>query len=111
MTLPMPAMEPPSWLSAEAKDEWRRVAPSLRRHLDAAADLLAGYCQALAELRYATEMLDRQGRVYEVAGRKRAHPAAKMQSAASRMLLRFADALGLTPASQAMAGTPSRGKR
>lgn len=93
---------PPGWLSAYAKAEWCRVAPILARlgTLDGEADTgaLVGYAQAHAELRLATEELDREGRSLTVpSGYRQPHPAVARANKAQAALLRWSSELGLTP--------------
>lgn len=104
----------PEWLSAEAKTEWRRIVPELRRLglltlVDRTA--LAAYCQAHAELRLATETVDKEGRVIEepivdkegdVVGHKlKPHPAVKMQRDAMQRIKQFIAEFGLSPSARA----------
>lgn len=73
VTRPKPAAatpKPPSWLSASAKREWRRVAPELHKRgllteLDRQA--LAHYCQAVARMEEAEKAL-KDGLSYEAPG-------------------------------------------
>lgn len=75
---PLPTREPkpapvapkcPSWISREAKKEWKRVAPQLERlglltQMDMVA--LAGYCEAWATYIEASTYLQEHGLIYEV---------------------------------------------
>jgi P27 family predicted phage terminase small subunit len=103
----------PHWLSPEAKAEWKRMLPQLRAlgilyKLDRSA--LAAYCQASAELVWATETLEREGRiidapVFNKAGEltghaKRPHPAVKLQRDAFARVKAFLGEFGLTPATR-----------
>ncbi len=100
----------PTWLSAKAKAEWRRIAPELRRlglvaKIDMAA--LATYCQAVAEVQIATETIDREGRVCtwpildkdgnKIGERLKAHPAVQQQRDAMQRVKQFAAEFGLSP--------------
>lgn len=52
--------KPPSWLSKEAKAEWRRVMPELaKRHILTTADLgsLESYCVAMGRVRQLEALL------------------------------------------------------
>ena len=58
----------PTWLSSEAKREWKRVAPILKRlnllnALDRTA--LAGYCQSYARWKEAEEVVEKHGILIE----------------------------------------------
>ncbi len=103
----------PAWLSAEAKQEWRRIVPELQALglltiVDRVA--LASYCQAWAELVIATQLLSKEGRVVfsdiisrsgEYVGTKQAlHPAVRMQRDAFARVKQFIGEFGLTPASR-----------
>src|SRR3989304_3311411 len=64
----------PSWLSPQAKAEWRRLAPELERlglltHLDRAA--FAAYCQSFAQWRGGQAAFEGQGGMYIPANRRR----------------------------------------
>lgn len=95
---------PPSYLSKDAKAEWRRVAPILveqRRTLDI-GDLatLENYCVSVAMVREAHRLLNREGLV-TAEGKK--HPAVTTLTAAQQQQLRCAGELGLTPAARSRA--------
>ena len=116
----------PTWLSAEAKVEWRRIVPRLSElqlltRMDRAA--FAAYCQAWAELREATRILEAEGRVLDekVWGRpdkegdredlgtkKKLHPAVKMQRDAFTRVKQFLSEFGLTPASRSRFEAPQQ---
>lgn len=103
----------PSWLDGEAKAEWRRIVPELRRLglltlIDRSA--LSAYCQAWAELRIATERLGKEGRVIErqlfsrdgepLGVKLLQNPAFAQQNAAMDKIKKFLVEFGLTPASR-----------
>jgi P27 family predicted phage terminase small subunit len=103
----------PSWLSKDAKTEWKRIVPELAKVglltlVDRTA--LASYCQAHAELQIATRLLDKEGRIVEedVYGKDgevkgtvtKAHPAVKLQRDAFTRVKQFINEFGLTPASR-----------
>ncbi len=109
----------PAWLSKEAKAEWKRIVPELRRLglltlVDRAA--LAAYCQAYAELASLTQLLDEEGRVLDVdvfdkagavtGSKKQAHPAARLQRDAFGRVKQFVTEFGLTPASRTRVRAP-----
>jgi P27 family predicted phage terminase small subunit len=114
----------PSWLSAEAKAEWRRVVPELHRIgvlvvLDRAA--LAAYCQAFAEFVEATRRLEKEGHIIDspITSRKRVtvdgkaewetvvigyrkvpHPAVRLQRSAMTICRQYLAEFGLSPLSR-----------
>ena len=95
---------PPSWLSKDAKAEWRRVVPLLveRRILtDGDLGTVANYCNAIATVRQAQAELAR-GLTFEVkaTGQVKRHPAAGIVAEFSGLALRLAAELGLTPVSR-----------
>ena len=100
-TLGMPSC--PLWLDAEAKAEWKRVAPELKRlgllaKIDRAA--LASYCQAWAEFKIAKDELDEHGSrtITTKQGFMLSHPAVGRMKAAWQALRSFAAMFGFDPA-------------
>jgi P27 family predicted phage terminase small subunit len=111
----------PAWLDASAKREWSRITKllvelDLLAQVDRAA--LAAYCQACAELEFATTTLRDEGRIIdealiahrkekgariaEVVGhKKKLHPAVKLQRDAFARVKAFITEFGLTPSSRA----------
>src|SRR5262245_11926058 len=97
----------PSWLSAAAKAEWKRLFPELRRLglitlVDRAS--FAAYCEAVGELQEATILLERDGRVIDVpivsrnrktgeetvlGTKKTVHPAFRLQQQAFGNVKKF----------------------
>jgi P27 family predicted phage terminase small subunit len=115
----------PAWLDKVAKAEWARIT-ELLVELDLVAQVdraaLAAYCQAYAELQFATELLRKEGRVVEeaivatakrkkkgeterllevVGHKKKLHPAVKLQRDAFARVKAFITEFGLTPSSRA----------
>ncbi len=98
----------PAWLSAEAKAEWRRVAPLLDRlgvlsTLDQAA--LAGYCHQRAEWERYTALVQKHGAVVVLtnkAGEKYAGPSpyVKLANDAYDRMVKAAQQFGFTPAAR-----------
>jgi P27 family predicted phage terminase small subunit len=102
----------PGWLSYEAKLEWGRVVPELDHmgllcKVDRAA--LAAYCQAWAELRLATETLEREGRTYAGPnGILKMHPAVTLQKLALATVRAYLNEFGLSPSSRSGLAAPAR---
>lgn len=94
----------PSWLDAEGKRTWKRLAPELHRLglltcVDGEA--LACLCQAWSELKQATETLKAEGRyVTLVTGGRQSHPAVSQQRTAMRTIKDFCSLFGLDPSSR-----------
>lgn len=100
----------PPFLHQYAKDEWAALLPELDRlGLLTLVDRgsLAAYCQAWAEFRIATEMLDAEGRTtMGGSGGLKPHPAISFQRSAWRAILAFAALFGLDPSSRSRLKTP-----
>lgn len=95
---------PPSYLSKDAKAEWRRVAPILidERKVLTVADLgtLENYCIALGTFRDMHRLLQAEGHVLPNGKR---HPAAGILTAMLQQHQRVAGELGLTPSARSRA--------
>lgn len=95
----------PSWLSDEAKQEWKRVTPELIKlglltNLD--RNILAGYCNSYALWQQAQECIFKQGAVYVTAkGKLQPRPEIDIAKTAGEMMNNFAAELGLTLTSRA----------
>ena len=93
----------PSWLSAEAKAEWRRVVPELMR-LDIlkAEDRasLAAYCETWATYKDAVQTVQREGLTIEAKQGRLAHPAVGIARNAGKELRAWAGQFGLTPSAE-----------
>ena len=99
------APSPPTWLSREARAEWRRVVPGLQRldivkPEDRAA--LATYCETWARFVDATRQVQRDGMtlVNPDSGRTYVHPCVQIANAAARQFLRYAQEFGLTASAE-----------
>ena len=96
--------ERPDWLSSAAVDEWERVLPELiamrcARAADAIA--LAAYCEAVARLRVASELVARSGLMLrDRDGTIRKNPAVSMARDASVEVRMWAREFGLTPSAR-----------
>ena len=102
----------PSWLSQQAKAEWRRLAPELERlglltQLDRAA--FAAYCQSYAHWRECQAVLVEQGSMYiTVNGRLRERPEVEMAKRFAQLTRAFAVEFGRTPTSRARLSLPNQ---
>src|SRR5262245_59499054 len=99
----------PGWLDGEAKKFCRKLVPELDRLglltvVDAGA--LAGYCQAWAEFRQATETLQAEGRTQRNGDRVFNHPAVSQQRSAWDAIRAFSGLFGLDPSSRARLSVP-----
>lgn len=98
------AARPPEWLSDAGRVEWDRVLPELRamgagRESDAPA--LAAYCEAVARLAAASQLVARGGMLLRGReGNMVKNPAVSMASAASADVRYWAREFGLTPAAR-----------
>jgi P27 family predicted phage terminase small subunit len=94
---------PPSWLTPEAKAEWKRVVPGLSRldllkPEDRAA--LAAYCEAWATFVAATQQVKKEGLTINAKQGTLPHPAVGIARAAGRELRSWAAHFGLTPSTE-----------
>ncbi|MBI4302171.1 MAG: phage terminase small subunit P27 family [Chloroflexi bacterium] len=100
----------PSWLSTEAKREWRRATSELAgQGILTALDrgILALYCQTFASLRQREAVLAGRGRTYLTpSGQVRQWPEVAIAQAEKAMLRQLAADLGLTPTARARMGMP-----
>lgn len=104
---PVPRIVPPGkpgWLSAAASEEWDRVLPDLvtmgtAREADAMA--LAAYCEAVARLKTATELVSKAGLMLrDRDGDVRKNPAVSQARDASIEVRMWAREFGLTPSAR-----------
>ena len=95
---------PPSYLSKDAKAEWRRVAPILvlERNVLTVADMgaLENYCIAVGNMRDLYRILQVEGHVLKSGKR---HPASTALLQTQQQQLRAGAELGLTPAARSRA--------
>ena len=103
--LPLSAPACPGWLSAEAKEEWRRQIAQLKQmgciaRCDRAA--LSIYCEAWAEFERATRQLE--GGMLIAAGKDDSeiapHPLMAIRDRAADRVLKLAREFGFTPSSR-----------
>lgn len=103
------APAPPSWLSKEAKAEWRRVVPELERlGLLKAGDRsgLANYCETWATFVAATKRVQSEGLTVEIAQGMVAHPAVAIARNAGKEIRSWCAEFGLTPSSEGRLNIP-----
>ena len=114
------ALSCPSWLTAPAKHEWRRVTAELSalnmlQSVDRAA--LASYCQSYARWKSAEETVTREGQTVKeviqskdgtVLGHKiKRHPATNIAKDERAAMLRAASLFGFDPSSRSRLSTGS----
>lgn len=93
----------PSWLSTDAKKEWKRVLPILvGRRILTKGDLgsLENYCTAMGQVREMERHLQDHGHVVDVEGVMKRNPAVGIQADAMTRARLLAAELGLTPVSR-----------
>ena len=98
--LPAAAPNCPTWLSREAKAEWKRLAPMLVERVGLAVidrAVLAVYCETFAEV-HGLVMAIRKLRPRDRA--KHEPHLARMRNDARAAMLRYATQLGLSPAAR-----------
>ena len=105
----------PKWLEPEAKKEWRRLAKKMElmgvlTEVDMAA--FAGYCQAYARWKEAEEFITQHGTIVKTpSGYWQQVPQVSIAQTYLKVMNRFAEQFGLTPASRSriVADTTSSG--
>ena len=94
----------PTWLEPEAKKEWKRLAPSLEAMgVLTQADLtaFAGYCQAYARWKEAEEFITQHGTIVKTpSGYWQQVPQVSIAQTYLKIMNRFSEQFGLTPASR-----------
>lgn len=106
------APNPPTWLSREAKAEWKRVAPGLQQ-LDLIKpedrSTLAAYCQVWSRLVAAYRDIDKNGTTVRNESTRKdgttsvwwtKNPAVAVAEQAETRLRQYANDFGLTPAGE-----------
>lgn len=94
----------PSWMTARAKVEWRRIAPELTRlglltGVDKSA--LAAYCTAVAEMEDAVKVLEAEGRYQKsTTGSIQRHPAHLTLAESLKRVASLSHLFGLSPGSR-----------
>jgi len=99
---------PPKFLSAAAKEEWRRVWPELSNcKVLAKTDrqMLTGYCVAFADFLQADkELKKRKSWVVSTNGAPQQAPEISIRRRALEQMLKFAAELGMTPSARGRVG-------
>lgn len=106
------APNPPTWLSSEARAEWRRIVPGLQR-LDLLKEedraMLAAYCETWSTFVLATRSVTKDGLTItqtttradgSVSEREVANPTVAIARNAGRELRGFAAQFGLSPSTE-----------
>ena len=94
----------PAWLEGEAKKEWKRMAGQMEKlgiltEIDMAA--FAGYCQAYARWKEAEEFITQHGTIVKTpSGYWQQVPQVSIAQTYLKVMNRFAEQFGLTPASR-----------
>jgi P27 family predicted phage terminase small subunit len=103
-TAPRGAVTCPEWLTAEARAEWRRLAPALTRAglltpLDRSA--FATYCQSFARWKECQRVLEESGPLYlSATGRLLERPEVGMAQRLAKEVREIGTDFGLSPASR-----------
>lgn len=97
--------KPPAWLGSEAKKEYKRIFPLLRKNglvTDADFMALCAYCQSVDTWITAEKLKRAEGIVSTTSkGTEVQHPAVNVANSALVNILKFGREFGLTPASRA----------
>ena len=103
----------PQWLDQEAKKEWKRLARKremmgILTEVDRAA--FAGYCQAYARWKEAEEFISQHGTIVKTpSGYWQQVPQVSIAQTYLKVMNRFAEQFGLTPASRSRIVADSTG--
>jgi P27 family predicted phage terminase small subunit len=104
---------PPAWLPDEAKEEWKRILPSLIKRkvlTDTDMGTVEAYCLAAGTVRRSQAAIAREGDLLESEKGAKRHPAFQTMFQALTEQRRLAAELGLTPASRMKADKPPEGE-
>lgn len=111
--MPETVLPPPAFLSKPAKDEWRRLAPSIHKlglltHPDLAA--FAAYCQTYGRWEVAERQIERDRRrrgaiaggmlIKTMSGNLIQNPAVGIANAAMTQMVKYAAEFGFTPSAR-----------
>jgi len=106
---------PPTWLTREARAEWKRVVP----HLESAGlvaevdrSMLSAYCEAWSEFVSAEGVLRREGKTFTTEkGYVMQHPFVAIRNKARDDVRRFAQEFGFSPSSRVRVTAPGSSER
>lgn len=98
--------DPPTWMTTEAKNEWKRIVPELSRleltkQVDRAS--LTAYCECWSRFVAASRLVKRDGLLTKPGEHSQGivrNPAVAIVEAASKELRAWANEFGLTPAAE-----------
>lgn len=103
-TPPKGTLRCPTWLEAEAKKEWRRLAPSLEAMgVLTSVDITAfsGYCQAYARWKEVEEFISQHGSIFQTpSGYVQQVPQVSIAQQNLKIMQSFCSEFGLTPATR-----------
>src|SRR5262245_36524346 len=91
----------PDWLGEEAKKVWVRLTQTAPWLESADEVKLAGFCQAVADLKWSVETIDAEGYLYEARQGKIPHPANGIKNKALATIAKLGGDLGLDPIARA----------
>jgi P27 family predicted phage terminase small subunit len=107
---PADAVDPPTWLSLDARRVWERIVPELLK-LELATninvDTLAIWCDAVAKCALCATKVDEQGPVVRSRGGNVQNPYALMQVKYAGIIRQYSGEFGMTPASIAKLAIPT----
>lgn len=99
------SLKMPSWLDDDAQVVWKKIIKDMRAFdiLDKVdEDVLATYCDAVARHKELSEMIRNKGyTIYNAAGSEVEAPWVKTQLSYARIIMQYADKLGLNANSRA----------
>ena len=106
-------LDPPDWLSGDARAEWDRVAPILieERRTLTVTDIatLVNYCVAVGRAAAAERIITAEGMIFQSKTGPKKHPAVAIASDAQTQARLLASELGLTPVSRSRPAARSGG--
>lgn len=97
---------PPDFLQGHALEVWKETVPELQTAgigTRIEANTLACYCQAVADFSAAQAEIDRLGMAVQTERGWTRNPACTTKNQAAELILKFANAFGITPASRSKA--------
>ena len=104
----------PAWLDSRARQEWRRIAPELRRvglltRVDRST--LGAYCSAVSRWAQAEDQIAREGATFRTPnGYCQKHPAVTIAKESMELIRRLAAEFGLSPSARQRIHASPEGK-